>query len=492
VSVGSRVPNLELQAARHALALSQGEFACAVRRAGADSGIPNNCSKRLVQKWESGDHAICQQHYRRALMHVTGVPFEQLGFVSSFAVRRATPIFAPEFGTPDEAGGATGPGPSDRLRYALERPARADPDSVAIAETIIAQLFERERYQPARLLAAAVDAHLLDLAALLHGTGAGAGPLRRQLAATASAGAGLAGWLAHEQGRETRAFSYWDSAQCASQAAAHPPATAGTLLFMSYAAEEREEVGTAWHLAHTATAHAGRDPRARAGTAARSAELAAALGERAAALAALESAMSLAGSLASAASIDKHTPPWARSVGQCTLATAAMVVYTHLGDLQAARDAAGTALRGLGAERTKPAAVALAQAACVAARTGNLGVAVKAGTRSLDLAEALESTLARRALRALVPLLTPHRADASVGRLLDRLTCDGAGRWVVRGAAGEASGTIPVRTPRMRARGLMEGSGPDSPAQSEKRSVSRRPDGGGDGAAIAVRGRPGR
>lgn len=82
---GRRGPNTRLRAARHALGLSQSQLAAAVREAGRMLGEPNGCSKRLVQKWESGTHLCCRVDYRRALERVTGLPYDALGFRAGLA-----------------------------------------------------------------------------------------------------------------------------------------------------------------------------------------------------------------------------------------------------------------------------------------------------------------------------------------------------------------------------------------------------------------------
>lgn len=58
--------------------MSQAEFAQAVRAAGRRLGEPNRCSKRLAQKWLSGEHAMPTPEYQRALAHVTGLSIEVL------------------------------------------------------------------------------------------------------------------------------------------------------------------------------------------------------------------------------------------------------------------------------------------------------------------------------------------------------------------------------------------------------------------------------
>jgi transcriptional regulator with XRE-family HTH domain len=73
-------PNTALRAARTALHLSQEELARAVRREGQLAGEPNDCNKRLVQRWEAGIVTTPRGTYARALEAVTGLPVERLGF----------------------------------------------------------------------------------------------------------------------------------------------------------------------------------------------------------------------------------------------------------------------------------------------------------------------------------------------------------------------------------------------------------------------------
>ena len=71
-----RVPNATLRAIRLALHMSQSELAAAIRHAGEALGEPNTANKRLVQKWESGEHTVCRPNYQRALQSVTRMPFD--------------------------------------------------------------------------------------------------------------------------------------------------------------------------------------------------------------------------------------------------------------------------------------------------------------------------------------------------------------------------------------------------------------------------------
>ena len=84
-----REPNETLRAVRKSLLMSQGEFALAIRAAGQRAGEPNDCSKRLVQRWEAGYvTGIPRGAYARALEAVTGQPIENLGFGAEDTTRR--------------------------------------------------------------------------------------------------------------------------------------------------------------------------------------------------------------------------------------------------------------------------------------------------------------------------------------------------------------------------------------------------------------------
>ena len=72
--------NTTLRAVRMGMLMSQDDFARAVRAAGARAGEPNEATKRLVQRWESGDIAAPRPVYARALEAVTGLPIASLGF----------------------------------------------------------------------------------------------------------------------------------------------------------------------------------------------------------------------------------------------------------------------------------------------------------------------------------------------------------------------------------------------------------------------------
>lgn len=73
-------PNTTLKAVRMGLRLSQDGFARAIQEAGVRIGAPNQCSKRLVQRWEAGEVSHPHPEHARALEAVTGLPAASLGF----------------------------------------------------------------------------------------------------------------------------------------------------------------------------------------------------------------------------------------------------------------------------------------------------------------------------------------------------------------------------------------------------------------------------
>lgn len=75
-----RTPNERLRAVRLSLRMSQDDLARALRESGQKTGKPNDASKRLVQRWESGVSTRPRPVYARALESVTGLPIDALGF----------------------------------------------------------------------------------------------------------------------------------------------------------------------------------------------------------------------------------------------------------------------------------------------------------------------------------------------------------------------------------------------------------------------------
>lgn len=435
VPVHLRLENQAIKAARTQLLMSQSEFAAAVRRAGVTLGEPNACSKRLVQKWESGEHRDCRPYYQRALQLVTRKPFRELGFGGDLAelqvvafspvVRRAEPPPVPSPAGPVLE-------PADRLRLALERPAHVDGETVRLAQAEMERLFALEQHRPASSIGEAVNRHTVDVARQLAGTRSTA--TRRRLASIGGASAALAGWLALERGDAFAAHRAWDGALAAANHAGDESLMACVHGHLSYSAAERGDPALAWQLADTAMEHARSDIRARAWLAARTAQEAARLGERGSALEAVDSVRDMGWSLA-AVRPGERVAPWVRFVDGAYLAGMAAGVYGQLGETDLALDAARHALRVLGSGRSKARALVLAEVACTAVRADVLDLVERTALEAADLATSLEAMLARRKLRSVVAGLRQHPTSARL-QLVQKLAIqldsrqDGAGTGV--------------------------------------------------------------
>lgn len=415
VPLGQRVANHTLRSIRLGMRLSQNELAAAVRRAGAQLGEPNACTKRLVQKWESGEHEDARPNYRRALEAVTRTSFTQLGFRTTSpegdALRFEMPVFAR---VPVVAPGEQDSRTAMRLRVALARPARMGPNMIGMLEAELSQLFISQQHRPARAFAPAVHAQVDDVAALLAGTASHA--LRQRLSVLGGAGAALAGWLALEQGQFTAAQQWWDSAMTAARHSADNALLACVLVYQSHAAAQRGDPATGWMLTRTAATRTGLDQRSQAWMAARCAQDAAHLGEHTAALKELQHALSLAHDLP-LATAGEHSAPWARFVDAAYVHAVAAHVHGHFGDHDSAFDHASQAGEKLTNAQTKTRALVLAEIACAAARAGRMATMAQCATEAADLAAKLHAHLALQRLRALHGQLKPFAATPTGQRV---------------------------------------------------------------------------
>jgi transcriptional regulator with XRE-family HTH domain len=115
-------PNTKLRAVRMGMLLSQDDMAREVREAGDRAGAPNGCSKRHIQRWESGEVTTPRPVYARALEAATGLPISALGFAMVPTARvtddgqgghdmepSTTGVAAPR-GTPTTTGATAGTG----------------------------------------------------------------------------------------------------------------------------------------------------------------------------------------------------------------------------------------------------------------------------------------------------------------------------------------------------------------------------------------------
>lgn len=391
----SHTPNLVLREIRTRLHLSQDEFAARVRQAGRRLGEPNDCSKRLVQRWESGEHATCRPVYQRALQEATGRPFEELGFApdQSPPVDRRSFVAAGALAT----SGVALAEPFDRLRRALQFPARLDATAVDLLEEATADHFTQEEQMPARLLARHVGAHVDLLSLLLAGS---TERHRARLAVLAGECAALAGWLAYDTGDLSGARGYWQTAIDAARHAGDGPLLACVLTYLSYLTSSQGDPAEAFRLLSAAGGHV-RSPQhaaARSWIAARGAEEAAALGDPSA-LVSLERAMTAFDYAQS-----DTGRPWVKFFDNARLGSMAVATYARLGHPQV-EGATRAVMGSLAANDHKTRAVILADVATGHMAHGDLDAGCELAARALEATLSGEAVLGRERLTALRPVL---------------------------------------------------------------------------------------
>ena len=436
-----RTPNLALRRARQSMRLSQAQFADAVRAAANAMGAPNHCTKRLVQKWESGEHAACRPDYLRVLQAVTGLSARELGFrvlpdesgVSVGYDDAAEGQGGDHPGRGDAAGGAAVfarsgmtehgsdtviEGSLERLRHVLEHPSTVDSRTAEFVESATARLFDLEPHSPARLLVPTVDQHLSTVTSLL--TAAQHEGVRRRLTVCSGRAAMLAGWLAFDRGDAQSANRYWDSSIGAAEGTLDTALLAATLTHQSYAAARRGDPGSAWQLAHDASSRTPDDDRATAWATSRVALYAAQFGEREAAEAAMERSLEIGGTLPSPKPGD-YAAPWMRffdlaALLSSTAHTVALLKGSHAGEY------AVNAVDALGPAKVKSRAVVLAECALVAAMVGDLELCLDWGSAAATLTRDLDVSIAADLLYEVVPIVLPYSDTRAVRELLPQLT----------------------------------------------------------------------
>ena len=405
--------------------------------------VPNHCTKRLVQKWESGEHAACRPDYLRVLQAVTGLSARELGFrvlpdesgesVAFFsdgaqgmkddqsrgagATGTAAGAFAMSGMTEYDADGMI-EGSIDRLRHALEHPSMVDSRTAEFVETATSRLFDLEHHSPARLLAPTVERHLAMVTGLL--TAARHEGVRRRLTVSAGRSALLAGWLAFDRGDIASAHRLWDASISAAEGTLDAAALATSLTFQSYAAARRGDPGSAWQLAHSASQHTSDDSRATAWITARIALYTAQLGERQASEAAMGRSLEIGGSLPSPRPGHGDTP-WMRFFDLSRLLSSTAHTAALLKDPNAA-DYAVQAIDALGPAKVKGRAVVLAEAALAAAIVGELELCLDWGSAAAKLTRDMEVSIAGDLLYEVVAVVLPYSDTRAVRELLPQLT----------------------------------------------------------------------
>ncbi|HEV2344357.1 MAG TPA: hypothetical protein VGS97_09715 [Actinocrinis sp.] len=390
--------------------MSQDEFAAAIRDAGRKLGEPNDASKRLVQRWESGEHRSCRPVYRRALEEATGRRFEELGFTKDDVMpldRRALLAAGAIV-----ASGAALSEPFDRLRRALQFPTRLDAAGLEFLEKTTAEHFTQEEEVPARLLAEHVGGHVDLLSLLLAGA---SDRYRTQLSVMAGEAAALAGWLRYDLGDLAGARGYWGTAIEAAKTANDGPLLACVLAYLSYLTSAQGDPKEAYRLL-SAAGEQVRSPQhaaARSWISARAAEEAATLGDPSA-LVSLERAMT---------SFDYVQPdtgrPWVKFFNNARLGSMAVTTYSRLGHPEV-ESAADAVMGSLGENERKIKAVILADVAGGHATRGDFDAACGLAEKSLEATLSGEAVLGRERLTALAPTLRASGAAQAVD-LADRI-----------------------------------------------------------------------
>ena len=420
--------------------LSQAQFADAVRAAGNAMGVPNHCTKRLVQKWESGEHSACRPDYLRVLQAVTGLSVRELGFqLLPDQSGAATGSGDPGDGAVDGASGAEAVGVAafamagmtqytsdsmiegsmDRLRHALEHPSTVDSRTAEFVETSTSRLFDLEHHSPARLLAPTVERHLTTVTSLL--TAARHEGVRRRLMVSAGRSALLAGWLAFDRGDNPSAHRYWDTSISAAEATLDAALLAAGLMCLSYSASRRDDPATAWQLAHTASQHTPDDPRATAWATARVALYAARLGDRDAAEEAMQRSLEIGGNLPNPKPGDV-TAPWMRFFDRASLLSSIAHTTAVLKGPRAAEYASVAVEAALGLAKVKARAVVLAEAAFAAASVGEYQMCLEYGSLAATLTRDLDVSIAADLLYEVVSIVLPYSDTRAIRELLPQLS----------------------------------------------------------------------
>ncbi len=413
-----RQRNEALRRARTDLGLSLADLAARLRAHGA----PASCSKRLIQKWESGEVQWPQGVYRQALVSVFGRSVAELGFRDPAEPQDQDPVHRRNFiaAAAGLAAAAAVSEPYARLEFALTRA----PGSLTAADgehllVVTSELHEREAVVTARELRAEIAAHANLLAGLLRlplGD-----ELRRTLTVCAAETCSLGGWVAHDLGERKDTKGYWGSAISAAQAAGDGPALACVLCYQSYAAAGRGDHATAWNLLAAAGQYV-RGPQhaqARAWISARQAEEAAALGEAGPALISLERAMT-AFDYADASA----ARPWVKFFDNSRLGSMAVNTYGILQhrETQAAADAV---ISSLSPDKVKTKAIILSDVATARITAGDLDEGCDLARRALTATIDGEAILGRQRLAALRPTLDAHADAEPVKALLPALDAAG-------------------------------------------------------------------
>lgn len=402
-----RVPNLTLRAIRHELNLSQDELAARIRQAGRRAGEPNDCTKRHVQRWESGQSAAPRPIYRRALESVTGRRYAELGFagqtapaVGRRAVLEAGAMAGMLAAVPQlahlETGRAIGAVDVEALRARTARLRRLD-DYLGGADTF-------------RLYAAETEATATLLTDTSYSENTG-----RALLSLYAEQAQQAGWAAFDAGAGAQAERLFSASLTAARTAGDAPLAGNALALAAYQATSsgRSGVDTAAAAVREAGPHA--PGRARALLLQRLAWAHASAGQITAAQYALDLAQD-----AGAEASDTDTPDWAAWADEREQRIITGRCWSELRRPLRAVPVLESVLAEYEDSHARDKSLYLSWLAGAYLDAGEVEQAAVTTARAVDLAADVASARPAQRTGAILARLTPHRALPAVRELLER------------------------------------------------------------------------
>ncbi|MFD3580989.1 helix-turn-helix transcriptional regulator [Streptomyces sp. NPDC058683] len=290
--------------------------------------------------------------------------------------------------------------PWGRLALALSKDSKADALSVAALVDRAAELHVQELNLSARRLQRTVESHLDAITAALPRAGAH----ERVLTIAAGETAALAGWVAWDLGEGNKADAYYQvTSECAS-AAGHPPLRALALTYASYGAPTpREKLRLLSQAAQDVRGHG--NATAAAWVFGRHAEEAAALGDDAEALRALERAR-FAYDFADPTS----EQAWVRFVTPHRMDSLALSVYGQLGrpELTAM---ASSAVERLGEGLSDGGVVVLGDLASALLRGGDAEQGIHVARQFAVASQVKPNMMGKQRARAIATRLPEHERE---------------------------------------------------------------------------------
>lgn len=410
-----RVPNEALRAVRRGLNLSQDEFAARLRGAGEELGEPNEATKRLVQRWESGESRSARPVYRRALERVTSYPYQELGFKDSHPAQpggldRRTLL---------EAGTGTLLATHVHIDPAGARPAPAAPRRVATEQIdeLKARTVRHRKLDEHLGGADTYRLYALDLeetAALMHHASYSGGT-ERLLTALYAEQAQQAGWAAFDAGMHERAEQLYMASLDAARRAEDVALAGNAFALLGYQLNQtgQDSVDTA------SQAYRQAGDAAPSGTRVLFAQRQAWAHAMAGQISATQTALEIAAGHLSEPD-GRPVPDWAVWADAREQRIIEGRSWAVLGRPLRAVPILESVLAEYEDHHARDKALYLMWLAGAYVDAGELEAAASAANRALDLAENVASARPARRAAEVMRKLQPHRAVPAVRDLLDR------------------------------------------------------------------------